>query len=424
MNGGKLGVPPVLEQWRREIQQNLPAVTGPQAKVLAEYSLGIVQSGSAGLSSVAFVLAQWLGQPFATVRERLRDWYRDALMKSGRQRRQLQVQPCFAGLLRWILRFWPQQAPLALALDATTLSDRFVVLSISVLLCSIALPVAWRILPAGQKQPWEPIWIELLQALRGAVPPAKRVIVLADRGLYARWLYRQILALAWHPMLRINQANADFRPAGGHYRPLAGLLQGQERYAARGRIFRSAQSVQDCTLLGARLEGYREAWWIVTDLPPEEAEVCWYSLRGWIERGYKFFKSDGWRWQQTRMEDASHAERLWLAMTLASLYLVRSDPQQIIASGQVPMTTASPAAQARAQAAAPDPPPTANARRAQKPSPKPRRRILSLFRAGLLLTQMVLGLHRTLPPEPTLPLTPWPDHPEPSLLLIPHNRSP
>ena len=39
------------------------------------------------------------------------------------------------------------------------------------------------------------------------------VIVLADRGLYAPWLFRRITRLGWHPFLRIN-TGGSFRPAG------------------------------------------------------------------------------------------------------------------------------------------------------------------------------------------------------------------
>ena len=41
----------------------------------------------------------------------------------------------------------------------------------------------------------------------------RTVLVLADRGLYARWLYHRIRRLGWHPFLRINHG-AKFRPAG------------------------------------------------------------------------------------------------------------------------------------------------------------------------------------------------------------------
>jgi hypothetical protein len=39
------------------------------------------------------------------------------------------------------------------------------------------------------------------------------VIVLADRGLYAKWLFEGIQGLGWHPLLRVN-AGGTFRPAG------------------------------------------------------------------------------------------------------------------------------------------------------------------------------------------------------------------
>ena len=45
------------------------------------------------------------------------------------------------------------------------------------------------------------------------IPRAWTVLVLADRGLYARWLFRRIVRVGWHPFLRINQG-CKFRPQG------------------------------------------------------------------------------------------------------------------------------------------------------------------------------------------------------------------
>jgi hypothetical protein len=41
--------------------------------------------------------------------------------------------------------------------------------------------------------------------------------VLADRGLWARWLFGRIVRLGWHPLLRINNG-AKFRPAVAYLR--------------------------------------------------------------------------------------------------------------------------------------------------------------------------------------------------------------
>jgi hypothetical protein len=64
------------------------------------------------------------------------------------------VTTCFVPLLRWIVSLW-HGTQLALTLDASLLSDRFVVLAISVVYRGIGLPVAWTILPAGKKHAWQ-----------------------------------------------------------------------------------------------------------------------------------------------------------------------------------------------------------------------------------------------------------------------------
>src|SRR5947209_15670119 len=40
-------------------------------------------------------------------------------------------------------------------------------------------------------------------------------------------------------------------------------------------------------------------------------------------KGFKDSKRGGWQWQHTRMEDPRRAERLWLAIAVATLWLLR-----------------------------------------------------------------------------------------------------
>jgi hypothetical protein len=51
---------------------------------------------------------------------------------------------------------------------------------------------------------------------------------------------------------------------------------------------------------------------ILTDVPPDASEACWYGLRAWIEQGFKVTKRAGWQWQRTRMTEPQRAARLWL----------------------------------------------------------------------------------------------------------------
>ena len=45
-------------------------------------------------------------------------------------------------------------------------------------------------------------------------------------------------------------------------------------------------------------------------------------MRAWIEQGFKRTKRGGWQWQHTRMIDPARAARLWLAIAVATLWLV------------------------------------------------------------------------------------------------------
>jgi len=155
--------------------------------VLALWSLGIVLAHSCGLSQVSALLGLLLEQAEGTLRQRLREWYYPAPDKAGQQRRSVEVSTCFAPLLRWVLGWCPdEQRELALALDATTLGQRFTVLCVSVLVCGCAIAVAWKVLIYNQKGSWQPYWQTFLKQLDGVIAADWTVLVLADRGLYAR----------------------------------------------------------------------------------------------------------------------------------------------------------------------------------------------------------------------------------------------
>lgn len=216
------GLSQALSLWTRMLASHLPLLSQPQARVLALWSLGMILAQSCGLSSVALFLAAAFDQEENTLRQRLREFCQEADAKAGDQRRQLEVAACFAPLLRRVLRYW-QSRQLALALDATHLGQCFIVLSVSVLYRGCAIPVAWTILPALEKNAWRPHGLRMLRLLRPAVPPGMKVIVLADRGLYAKWLFRRIVRLKWHPLLRSNR-QGQFCPDGSNrYQPLASL---------------------------------------------------------------------------------------------------------------------------------------------------------------------------------------------------------
>src|SRR5262249_49846189 len=313
---------PGLYQWTTTVASAFPHLSKPLVAGLALWSLGMIAARPCGSSGVAATLAPLVGQSFHTVRERLRDTYREAAAKAGEQRAELDLNTCWAPWLAWVLHGWSGQQ-VAVALDATTLGQRFVVLALSVLYRGCAVPVAWKILPAATAHPWEPEWRALLTHFHGVVPADWKVLVLADRGLYAKWLFQAITQLGWHPLLRIN-SQGTCRPEGWyHWVPLQRLVPAVgQRWQGRGTLFTTPQAQVACTLFGCWGSGHTDAWLVITDLAPVAADACWYGLRAWIEQGFKRLKSGGWQWQTTRMTDPERAARLWLALALATWWVL------------------------------------------------------------------------------------------------------
>jgi hypothetical protein len=309
---------PQLYAWLALLTSAFPNLSLAQVRGLAWFSFGMVLARSCSVTAVAVQLADLLGQKLDTVKQRLREWYCEAPAKAGTRRRELDVRACFAPLLQWVLADWPCRQ-LALALDATTLGQRFTALVISVLYRGCAVPVAWKVLPAARKHPWKGEWLGLLQECRRRLPAGWTVIVLTDRGLYAKWLFQAIQRQGWHPFMRVN-TGGSFRPAGEKQRrTLASFVpQVGSQWKGTGEAFKDAPKRLRCTLLARWDPGYADPWLVLTDLPPEAAEVCWYGLRAWIEQGFKRLKSGGWDWQHTHMTDPRRAERLWLVMAVAT----------------------------------------------------------------------------------------------------------
>lgn len=317
------GIYHALPVWCDEIRQHLPALSQSQAWVLALWSLGMILAQSCGLSTVVLYVATALKKKENTVRQQLREFYYEAEAKRGAQRTEVEVETCFAALLGWVLERW-EGHQLVLALDATQVKQRFVVLVVSVVYRGCAIPVAWQVLPLTKKAAWRPHWLRLLRQLHPGVPRQMKVLVLGDRGLYGRWLFQRIRRLHWHPLLRVNNGGT-FCPTGeNRFRPLTSFVPEKgRRWSGSGVAFKTKAARLRCTLLAWWEEGYEDPWLLLTDLPAENAEVIWYGLRAWIERGFKLLKRAGWQWQGTRMTDAERATRLWLALAVATLWLLR-----------------------------------------------------------------------------------------------------
>src|SRR3954449_12844379 len=308
-------VPPPLPPMERALAERLPHLRPPQRRGLALWVLGAVLAQSACQAAVLAALLPWA--PYHALRQRLREWLLDGTDKASPCAAQVDVERCFAPLLRWVLAWW-QGRELALAVDATAHRDDVVALVVSVLYRGSAVPVAWAVLPGNAPGAWMGPVLGLLRRLRPAVPPGWTVLVLADRGLWSPRLWKRARAPGCPPLLRI-QRRTTVTPDGRERCPAGALVRPGEAWVGRGRLGRPKGQRLTVTLVAAWTTAQEEPWVVVTDPPPDRVGVGWCALRAWVELGFRALKGVGWQWQRSRRTDPAQVARHWLVLAVASL---------------------------------------------------------------------------------------------------------
>jgi hypothetical protein len=313
-----VGIPvPAVSHVQSLIETYLPDLRPAQQRGLAEWVTGVLAAES-GCEAAILAALEPLGVEPQALRARLREVVYDGADRAAPCAVSLEVGACFAPLLAWVVAWWEGQA-LPLAIDATALRDRQVVLSVSVLYRGSAIPVAWVVLPHRGKGAWIPELVRLLGLLAPAVPATMTVLVLTDRGLWSPRLWRQITELGWHPLMRIRP-DATFTPTGLRRQPARALVSGPGCcWVGAGIAFKEKAKQLASTLLVVWGQDQREPWLLLTDLPPDDVDGSWYGLRVWIELGFRALKAFGFHWERTRRTHPMRIARHWLVLAIATL---------------------------------------------------------------------------------------------------------
>lgn len=311
--------PPSLDFVEGQITSHFSHLAASLLRTLVDYVYGMLILQHCGQTQIATLLGELFDEPFHNVRQRLRELTYEQAAKRGKHRRELVVSSCFAPLLKWVMKtLSTQNKQVVLALDATYLGDRFVVLAISVVVSQTAIPVAWHIQRGNAKGAWNPIWFRLLDQLQPAVPPDWTVYVLTDSGLRSKTLFVRLQQhYGWVPMMRVEATQGLFQTRkSARWCPLNKMAwRGMTPRCLRGRCFKGDPIT--CTLICQWDAAYDSPCLILTSLLPNSVQHAVYALRYWIECGFKDFKRGLFHWEHTKMRCPKRVERLWLVMSIA-----------------------------------------------------------------------------------------------------------
>ncbi len=295
--------PAALYDIRHLLTAQLPQLPGRLRAVLALWVEGTLLGLNGCQDTVTLALAHGLRGPHNphTLRRLQRELrYDDAdRIDSWGPGQELEVEDCFAPLLRWVRSGWVPtggrelaQEPRVLAADPTSKQDDLVALVISGVYRQHAIPVAWHIVGAQARESWIDHFCRLLRQLAPAVPATVPVPGLCDQGLCSRDLWAQIVALGWHPCLRYPP-RVTFQPRGQTPRvPVRTLIAGPgDLWVGTGRAFRDQPLAG--TLMVLHAYGQTQPWVLLTNTPVAQTEPTLYACRNWIEQGFRGLKTVG-----------------------------------------------------------------------------------------------------------------------------------
>ena len=297
------------------IAKHLPHLRPSQVKGLALWTGATILARSGCQNAVLGVL-QTLGFGWHATRQYLREWLYDGADRAAPCGVQLDVQACFAPLLRWVLAWW-QGSELTLAVDPTAKGGELVALVVSVVYRGLAIPVAWRIRTGGRPGPWMPDLCALLDRLGPAVPEGMTVRVLCDRGLQSPDLWAAIRRRGWHPYMRYDR-NMTF--PGDHGTALAGLaLRGRGRAVhgdGREGLPRPQAVLHPDCAVGARPGGPLDR---AHGRAPRRRGPRRLRPAGLDRAGLPHPRRMGWQWHRSRRLDPDRVDRHWLVLAVATL---------------------------------------------------------------------------------------------------------
>jgi hypothetical protein len=227
----------------------------------------------------------------------------------------------YAPLVRFLLRHI--SGSITVIVDESGHSDIVRALTAALWYQGRAIPLAW-ITWKGQTPHEQSYWDDcatLFDRVAKLVPEGVKVTVVADRAFGCPAFLDPLTERGWDWVARV-QGQTRIKQTDNSEAALKSKVSGGGHYWwERVRVFKN-QGWRKATVVAYWRKGCKEPLLLVSSLLLPMLSVRMYRLRAAIEALFRDWKSYGWQWEDSQIDDVEHQERLLLMVALATLLTI------------------------------------------------------------------------------------------------------
>jgi hypothetical protein len=210
-----------------------------------------------------------------------------------------------------------------LALDSSSLWNRFVIVRVALIYRGRALPLSWLVMEHASTSVAFEAYQHILKAAAAILPVRCRVILLADRGFDDNDLFCLARDLGWSFRIRLKSSLRVYRVSKPSMK-VGRLMPAKGQALFLHKVWLTDRYFGPVYLALAHVQtrnGYEE-WAIVSDEPTDLYTFNEYGLRFDLEENFLDDKSAGFQIESSEIRNAAMLSRLGFVLATTTLYLV------------------------------------------------------------------------------------------------------
>ncbi len=239
----------------------------------------------------------------------------------------IEVAAIYPKLAQKALASWPGET-VYLALDSTSLWDRFVIVRVALVYRGRAIPLSWLVVEQASTSVAFETYKPILKDAAKCLPTGCRGILLADRGFDDIDLMRQARDPGWSFPIRLKGSRWVYR-ANKPALKVSRLLPAKGQALFLQKVWLTGRFFGPVYLALAQIYPANgiEFWGIVSDAPTNLKTFDEYGLRFDLEEDFLDDKSAGFQIEASKIRDADMLTRLGPVLATTTLYLVSTGTQ-------------------------------------------------------------------------------------------------